>query len=422
MRIAMFTNNYKPFIAGVPISIERLSKGLKELGHEVVIFAPDYGNCEDEEGVIRYRTLYRKDDKGIAVGDCFDSRIGREFARESFDAIHAHHPMISGYAALYMGRKNDIPVAYTYHTRYEEYLHHIKIFQTLEQGGGLDADLARYGKEVLVPRCVSAFANACDLVFAPTKMMEDCLAGYGTKSRIAILPTGLEDRSFMADPAEVAAINHMYRGEKPFLFSTVARLEKEKNMDFLLRGLARLKERIGDSFRLMVIGDGSQRKQLEALAAQLGVEGNVAFVGKVENSRISAYQFASDLFLFASKSETQGIVLLEAMAAGCPVVALRASGVVDVVRDGENGYMAKEDEDEWAMAAAQAVLNRERYPELRRGAAATAAQYRSLRIAAEAERQYEWMIGRRRKRRASQVMNQAVMRMDWRRLFRAGSL
>ena len=292
MRIAMFTNNYKPFIAGVPISIERLSEGLRNAGHEVYVFAPDYGNCGEETYVIRYKTLYKKDETGIVVGNCFDGRIEKEFARLRFDVIHVHHPLLSGHAALYLGKKYGIPVAYTYHTRYEEYLHYFKPFQAFgpahRQGG-----TPKFGREALVRQYIKAFANSCDMIFAPTKMMRDCLENYGTDTGIGILPTGLEDSSFQEDSGSAEAIRRQYKGDKKYLFSTIARLEKEKNLDFLLEGAAALKRRMGDCFRIMVIGEGSERGHLQGLAGRLGIGENIIFTGKVENRRIKDYQFAN---------------------------------------------------------------------------------------------------------------------------------
>lgn len=415
MRIAMFTNNYKPFIGGVPISIERLSNGLRELGHEVVIFAPDYGNCQ-EDGVVRYKTLYKKGESGIMVGNCFDRIIEKQFLEREFDVIHVHHPMIAGYAALHIGKKYGIPVAYTYHTRYEEYLHYFKWFSAMEHGR-TGRCLNRYGREVLVPRYMTAFANACDLVFAPTKLMQDCLKDYGTDTRISVLPTGLEDGSFAEDKEAAKEIRKRYIGNKTYLFSTISRLAREKNLDFLLEGAARMKALMGDCFRIMIIGEGGELEHLREQAVRLGIEDNLTFVGKVPNELIKNYQFASDLFLFASKSETQGIVLLEAMAAGSPVVAVKASGVVEVVRSGYNGYMTGEDADEWAEAVQRAVGNREHYCFLKRSAAETAACYHSSKIAEIAEQQYVQMVNECRKQGKSDTNRQAGINLDFRRLF-----
>lgn len=392
MRIAMFTNNYKPFIGGVPVSIEQLSEGLRELGHTVYIFAPDYGVEETDEYVIRYRTLYQKEDKGLVVGDCFDREVERRFRELDFDVIHVHHPMLSGYTALYLGRKYHVPVAYTYHTRYEEYLHYFKFFQKMQDHDRLFHRVTRYSREVLVPGYMTAFAKRCDLVFAPTKLMKDMLLKQGVDTKITILPTGLRDSAFVKHESRAAKIRDRYLGGRKYLFCTIARLEKEKNLDFLLDGLLELKAQIGDCFCLMLIGEGSERAHLTARLQAEGLEDQVVLTGRIPNEEIRDYQFASDAFLFTSKSETQGIVLLEAMASGSPVVAVKASGVVDVVRSGFNGYMTGESVREWVMAVRRTVEQPDQYRWMSAQASLTAANYHNSFIAREAEMQYTEMV------------------------------
>ena len=122
MKIALMTNNYKPFMGGVPISIERLKKGLEVLGHQVTVFAPTYEEQVEEENVFRYATCMRKFIGGIVLPNPFDRRIEEEFQKHDFDIIHVHHPMLIGRTAVYLSRKYNVPLAFTYHTRYEQYV------------------------------------------------------------------------------------------------------------------------------------------------------------------------------------------------------------------------------------------------------------------------------------------------------------
>lgn len=396
MKIAMFTNNYKPFIGGVPISIEQLSDGLRALGHTVYIFAPDYGLEETDEYVIRYRTFYQKEENGFVVGNFMDREIERRFKEMNFDVIHVHHPMLAGYAGLYLGKKYGVPVAYTYHTRYEEYLYYMKFFQKMQQHDRMFRGITRYSKEVLVPKYMAGFARRCDLIFAPTQLMKDLMMQQGVDTRITVLPTGLQDSAFVKDEEKAAEIRNRYLGGRKYLFSTIARLEKEKNLDFLLDGIKKLKTMIGDSFCVMIIGEGTQKAHLMDRVQCEGLGEQVAFIGRVPNTEIKHYQFASDAFLFASKSETQGIVLLEAMASGSPVIAVKASGVVDVVKNGFNGYMTDENVTEWAMAVKRTVENPENCGRMSVQAVSTASRYHNSAIAAEAEMQYTKMVNARR--------------------------
>lgn len=126
MKIAMMTNSYKPYIGGVSISIERLSEGLRRNGHEVVVFAPNYKEQETEENVVRYHSLVKGIANGFSVPNSFDPDIERQFKAGKFDVIHVHHPMLIGRTAGYLSAKYDVPLCFTYHTRYEQYLHYIK--------------------------------------------------------------------------------------------------------------------------------------------------------------------------------------------------------------------------------------------------------------------------------------------------------
>lgn len=389
------TNNYKPFIGGVPISIERLTEGLRGLGHQVTVFAPEGADCEEEPEVVRYRVLYERREKGIVIGNFIDRRIEKRFREEQFDVIHVHHPVVIGFTAVYLSKKYGIPLAYTYHTRYEEYLHYFKVYESMAAGWEPARKAARFGREVLVPKYLTTFTDQCDTIFVPTASMKECLVKQGVATPLEILPTGIGAEAFKRDPDREKEIRSRYLNGQQWLFATTARLEKEKNLDFLLRGAARLKELKGDCFRILIIGDGTRKEALKNLAGELGIGSQIVFAGRVPNNEVPHYLHAADGFLFASKSETQGIVLLEAMAAGCPVVAVRASGVVDVVSQEKNGFMTGEEEGEWASAAARLMTDPQLYQKLSAGAVKTASLYKAEAVAGKAEHQYRKMIERR---------------------------
>lgn len=331
MKIAMMTNNYKPFVAGVPISIERLTESLRKQGHQVVVFAPSYAGQQEEEDVVRYRALLKGVACGFSVPDSLDPVIERKFREGNFDVIHVHHPMMIGNMARYLSRKYQVPMVFTYHTRYEQYLHYI--------------GLAAF-KEIM-PAYTRYFTKGCDLVIAPTAHMKRHLSEIGVETRIDVLPTGLKDDSFAPDKEKAKEIRKKMAGERKYLFLCVARLAKEKNIDFLIRCMKMRKDKCGADFKLMLVGEGPYRKQLEELTEDLGLTEEIIFTGSVPNEEIKNYCHAGDLFLFASESETQGIVLLESMAAGTPVLAVKATGTEDIVIDGINGYMTSASENEF---------------------------------------------------------------------------
>ena len=400
MRIAMLTNNYKPFVGGVPISVERQAKELMKLGHQVTVFAPEYNKAQGDEAaihqekVIRYRTSKRKMENGMVYPKMISKEILDAFEKEEFDCIHVHHPMFVGPMALYLGKRYDLPVIYTYHTKYEDYLHYIRPFQDVDKKGAARREVYRFGKEKIVPGYMRWFTNQCDLILAPTASMQAAIRRGGTKTPTAIFPTGLEDSFYITDVEKSESIRKEFLRGKKHLFCTVSRLEEEKNPKFLLNGIARLKERMGESFRVLYIGEGSMRSELENMADELGITEEIVFVGNVENENLKHYLNASELFLFASKSETQGIVLAEAFATGNPVIAVKATGVEDIVIDGTNGYMTEEDIEEWTGKVLEA-LEEENYTSLKQQAEMTASGFRSSNLAIYEELLYAQCINKR---------------------------
>ena len=363
MKIAMMTNSYKPYIGGVSVSIERLSEGLRKIGHEVVVFAPNYKEQEAEENVVRYHSLMKGIVNGFSIPNSFDPVIERQFRAGEFDVIHVHHPMLIGRTARYLSAKYDVPLCFTYHTRYEQYLHYIK---------------APFLEDV-IPFYVNQYIRGCDMIFAPTYSAQAYLNEIGSETNLAVLPTGIDTLSFETDPEEVSVLRKTLLGEKQHLFCTVARLAKEKNLDFLIRALAGRKQKHGSDFRLAIVGEGPYQKQLHKLAEESELQEEIIFVGKVPNEQVKNYCKAADLFLFSSLSETQGIVLLEAMATATPVLAVKASGVCDIVVDGRNGYMTHLSEIEFENKLDD--LLRQDRAHLEKGALETAKKYEMGEIA-----------------------------------------
>lgn len=401
MRIAMLTNNYKPFVGGVPVSIERLAQGLRLLGHEVYIFAPSYEGQVEEPYVIRYRSRKKKLKGGIVVPDIMDRTIEYYFSVMTFDIIHVHHPMLVGYIAQYLSKKHKIPIVFTYHTRYEQYLHYLRPYNLMQEYynlnrnnrlGLLSRKLFYNGSQRLVKIHNRIFTNHCSLVFAPTMSMKQYLEENGTETNIEVIPTGLVEEDFTYDKEVVNKIRDKYLVGKKYLLCTISRIEKEKNLHFLLEGLARLKNRKGDCFRLLLIGDGSHKEVIKSEVERLGLVDNIVFTGCLEHGLIRNYCRACDLFVFASQSETQGIVILEAMAAGLPVVAIKATGVNDVVKDGWSGYITEADINEWENKVSTILENTIQRKWMSENCLLEAKQYLAWNIAKKVEMLYENLL------------------------------
>lgn len=389
MKIAMMTNNYKPFIGGVPLSVERLAKGLRALGHEVCIFAPEYEGEEEpeEEDVIRYRSHKRRLSNGMVFPGMFDPCIRQEFERREFDLIHVHQPMLMGNVAKRYSRRYGIPLVFTWHTRYEEYIHYLRPFAKLN-GDTKGKKKLYHTCQHIVTWYMKAYAGSCDFVFAPSRDMERYMRREEVDVPVMTLPTGLSDHSFERDEKESEKIRTQYGAGKQSIFCTVSRIEKEKNLYFLMDAVRRFQDQCGKNFRLLVVGEGRERKNLMDYCEKIGLQDTVIFVGGVSNEEVKNYLFASDLFLFSSRSETQGIVLAEAMAAGLPAAAVEAYGVNDIVRDKYNGLLCEESVDAFAENMKKLITDRKLYEKLQKGAVQTAHFYREEKVAEEAEKGY----------------------------------
>ena len=238
MKIAMLTNNYRPFVGGVPISVERQAVGLAKRGNDVTVFAPAYEETKDaakeqlhEEEcrgrlhVVRFSTGKQCLENGMAIPKLAPREILPVFEEEWFDLIHTHHPMFVGPMALYLGKKYDLPVVYTYHTRYEDYLHYLPLFQG-QKNGIFRENIYRAAKEKLVPGYMRWFTNQCNLVLAPSAGIQKQIREQGTKVPIAVFPTGLEEGFYRDFAKEAKEIRRRFLPEGGVLFCTTGRLEK----------------------------------------------------------------------------------------------------------------------------------------------------------------------------------------------------
>ncbi len=278
------------------------------------------------------------------VANIFSRKISAEFDAFGADLIHVHHPFWLGKKGLRLAKRNGLPVVLTYHTRLEHYTHYVPL-----PGLALKKMAAHFA--------IKHFANKCDAIITPTASTEEYLRNLGVSAIIETIPTGISIKDYEAWPAEqIKKLRSQYVDSGEFLLISVARMAKEKNLDFLIDGLAKVKKRTNTPFKCLLVGDGPEKERLEAKVASMDLSGNILFTGNLTPDNVIAHYLAADLFVFASTSETQGMVLVEAMAGGCPVVAVRASGVHDVVKNGFNGFKVAESTEIWAESVAN-LLN-----------------------------------------------------------------
>ncbi|NVE90731.1 glycosyltransferase [Vreelandella titanicae] len=389
LNVAIFTNNYLPFIGGVPISIERLKRGLTDLNNNVLVVAPCYPQQADIEkaDVLRLASLLPMGKHAeFRLANIFSWRLLKRVRDFAPQVIHVHHPFWIGRAGQLLGRLLRVPVVYTYHTRLEHYAHYVPL------PGPLFRNLISHA-------LVKRFANGCDAVIVPTSSAEEYLRIIGVKKPIFVQPTGIEyERFATADSTALDALRQRYRLEGKRVLVSISRLSKEKNIDFMLNGLALLRDNSAHDFHLLLLGEGHEREQLQARIEALGLNKHVTLVGAVPPDDVACYCHLAELFIFASRSETQGMVVLEAMAAGLPVVVVRSSGIEDIVQHGVNGYKTAHDVQAWCGRIDTLLSDDKLKARLSKQASHDAAEHCIETFSVAVGRVYRYVIAARRKK------------------------
>lgn len=335
------------------------------MSSEVLVVAPRYGagQGDAEEGIERVPSISFGRDAEFRMANIFLPRVARRVRSFSPDVIHLHHPFWLGSLGLWLARRMGIPAIYTYHTRFEHYAHYVPV-------------PGRLFRNLISHALIKRFANKCFGVVVPTPSAREYLRTIGVKSRVVVQPTGIEYEAFSSvESSEVEDLRRdLGLGKEPVLVS-VSRLSKEKNIHFMLDAVAALARRVDAPFRFLLVGEGDDREELEHRAEALGLRDVVLMPGAVPADRMPVYYQLGDVFLFASTTETQGMVLLEAMAAGLPVVAVRSSGIDDLVQNGENGFKTAEDRDEWSARVQELIGDHDLRERLSRNARSFARGY-----------------------------------------------
>jgi glycosyltransferase involved in cell wall biosynthesis len=338
VRVLMISDVYFPRINGVSTSIQTFRRDLHDLGHETLLIAPDYPQAQQLRDPTIHRIRSRfvprdPEDRMMRRGEI--RRLLPELAARRFDLVHIQTPFIAHYAGLELAARLGVPTVETYHTYFEEYLHHYVPL--------LPATLTR----LMARRFTRSQAESVDRLIAPSRALRDALLAYGVLTQITVIPTGLEADRFEPGDGAGFRTRHGIPAGRPVLVH-VGRIAHEKNIDFLLRMLVVARAQIPDIL-LLIAGEGPALSHCRRLAADLGLDRNVLFTGYLDRRRelLDCYR-AGDLFVFASRTETQGLVLLEAMAQGVPVVSTAHMGTVDILGPGRGCAVVEEQEQLFA--------------------------------------------------------------------------
>ncbi|WP_009964347.1 glycosyltransferase [Verrucomicrobium spinosum] len=341
----MMTNTYLPLVGGVARSVSTFAEEYRKQRHKVLVVAPTF---EGRPPPKRYESYVERvpaiqNFNGSDFSVCLPMAGALNERLDSFqaDIIHAHHPFLLGATALRVGASKNVPVVFTHHTRYEDYTHYVPF----------DSPAFR---EVAV-NLSTQFANLCDGVIAPSESIATMIKERGVESPVKVVPTGIDIKAFSSGDGR-GMRKKLKIPDDAFVVGHLGRLAAEKNLEYLA-GAVGIFLKINPGARFLVVGSGPAEETVRAALTREGVADRLHLAGKLTGPRLAAAYHAMDVFAFASMSETQGLVLAEAMAAGLPVVALDAPGAREVLKDGVNGIQLPADAEVQTFAKALTQLH-----------------------------------------------------------------
>jgi len=381
VKIGIFTDSYKPYTSGVVTSITTFKRELEQLGHQFFIFAPNYPNyVESEEGVYRFYSVPAPTNPDFTLAIPVFPGMKYLLRKLDLDIIHVHSPFTMGRVGLHYARRLGLPIVFTYHTLYDQYIHYLPVAQEL-------------AREMTI-KFANNFCRQVDHIIVPSSEASNILCSYNIPTPISVIPTGVPVERFRALDCKGNVLRERYDipAENKILLN-VGRLTKEKNLEFLLDAFARVHQQ-NPQTTLVITAQGPLESALKQQAVYLGLklERDVIFTGAVPFETLIQVYYSADLFVFSSMTETQGLVLIEAMAAGLPVVAIRAYGVADMVDHGINGFLTACDQDEFTGAILRLLSDDKIYHYFRNNALVKAEQVSSQNMALQLEKVYQQLI------------------------------
>lgn len=343
LRVAMFTEAYPPIISGVAVATRTLVAGLRALGHTVDLYAPTHAEQPPhEEGVYRLPSVPVPLPGWIPISLPVNPLAFEEIARRRYDVVHTQHPFLLGTVARKLARRQGVPLVATVHTQYEQYVHYWTPWH--EPG------------RWIVRQIIREFCNDCTHVTTVAAGMEALLREYGVTVPVTVIPNDLDLGAFLAADGEGAREALKIAPNEVFLLS-VSRIASEKNLVFMLDALAPLLREDQPPARLVFVGDGPLRPELERRAREAGVAERVVFAGRLPHDALPNIYAAADLFLITSVTEVNPLTIGEALAAGTPVAAVDSFSAREGMVDGHDGLIAPMDAD--AYQAAVRTLTRD---------------------------------------------------------------
>lgn len=338
MRIGIFTDSYYPHISGVSTSIEMLKNALEEMGHKVLIVAPNLENL---------KVIYDRDNNiifipGVRIG-MYKLRLAESYSRKAMkiikeewplDIIHTQTEFTVSHFGRTVAKKLHIPVVHTYHTMYEDYVYYIT-----------KGHFLNYARKKVIKMVSNYCNNKCDKLIVPTKKIERLFQQYDIKKEINVIPTGIDIKRFYPTNSLKKQAQELKKklkiSQDDFIIGSVGRIASEKSFDKIIEAMPEL-VKYNSKIKLMLVGDGPDIEILKKLVADLKVTKNVIFTGLVDYHIIEKYYACFDAMVSLSTTETQGLTIIEGLAAAKPIVCINDPSFRDTITDGYNGYLIKD--------------------------------------------------------------------------------
>ncbi|MFA6466771.1 MAG: glycosyltransferase [Patescibacteria group bacterium] len=328
MRIGFFTEIYLPHLNGITISLIFAKKELEKRGHQVYIFTPKIAGYKDKENnIIRLRSIAILNPE-LELKLPISAIDVRKILKLKLDVVHGHGCGLVSILGYELALTKGYPYVFTYHTYLEKYTHYFFL-----KNKKITNKIAKNSSRFI--------CNVSDLVIVPSQKMKTILQSYKVKKEIIITPNPIDLNSFTKVKSGFLRKKLNIDDEKVILL-TVSRLGQEKNIGFLIKSFSKVVKE-NDQAVLVIVGDGTEQNKLAALSKKLNLEDKVFFTGYIDTKQMPEVYSDADIFVFASTTETQGLVVLEAAACQLPIIAVKDEAFSNVIKDGFNGYLVTED-------------------------------------------------------------------------------
>jgi len=356
MRIGIFTDAYEPHISGVTTSIKMLKVSLELMEHEVYIITANLNDnkfCYDEENKIISIPGIKTGIYGTKLTNVYSSKAMKIIKNWNLDVIHSQTEFGIGCFSRIVAKKLNLPIVHTYHTLYEDYVYYVT-------HGHFD----KFGRKVAIGITKYFCDKKCDELIVPTdKIKELFINKYGINRNINVIPTGIDTTKFQLNEKiekEVSKLKKKYNINKnDFVIGAVGRVAQEKSFDKLIQAMKQL-VKMNDNFKLIIVGDGPDIENLKKMAKDLKIDKNVIFTGKVKYDLIPAYYNLFDIMTSFSTTETQGLTIIEALAASVPVICVDDDSFKEMIQNKYNGFLFS-DEEEFIKLVLELKSNNELY-------------------------------------------------------------